>query len=42
MRFVVKARRHVSLQAYIKDWFAGVKTPSAVRRIVDINPYSFL
>ena len=42
MRFVVKARRDVSLQAYIKDWFAGVKTPSAVRRIVDINPYSFL
>ena len=42
MRFLVKARRGVSLQAYIRDWFAGVKTPSAVRRTVDINPYSFL
>lgn len=42
MRFLVKARRDVNLQAYIKDWFAGVKTPSAVRRTVDINPYSFL
>ncbi len=42
MRFLVKARRDVNLQAFIKDWFAGVKTPSAVRRVVDINPYSFL
>ena len=42
MRFLVKTRRGVNLQAYIRDWFAGVKTPSAVRRIVDINPYSFL
>lgn len=42
MRFLVKARRDVSLQAYLKDWFARVKTPASVRRIVDINPYSFL
>ena len=42
MRFLVKARRDVSLQAYLNDWLGRVKTPAAVRRSVDINPYSFL
>ena len=42
MRFLIKARRDVSLQAFLRDWFSKVKTPAAVRRIVDINPYSFL
>ena len=42
MRFLIKAGREVSLQAFLNDWLAQVKTPSSVRRIVDINPYSFL
>ena len=42
MRFLVKARRDVNLQAYLHDWLRRVKTPSSVRRVVDINPYSFL
>lgn len=42
MRFLIKARRDVSLQAFLRDWFSKVKTPAAVRRIIDINPYSFL
>lgn len=42
MRFLVKARRDVSLQAYLSDWLQRVKTPSAVRCVVDINPYTFL
>lgn len=42
MRFLVKARRDVSLQAYLADWLSRVKQPGAVRRIVDINPYTFL
>ncbi len=42
MRFLVKARRDVNLQAYLNDWLSRVKTPSSVRRTVDINPYSFL
>jgi len=42
MRFLIKARRDVNLQAYLADWLSKVKTPSQVRRIVDINPYSFL
>ncbi len=42
MRFLVKARRDVNLQAYLNDWLPRVKTPASVRRIVDIDPYSFL
>ncbi|MBL4618919.1 MAG: primosomal protein N', partial [Marinicaulis sp.] len=42
MRFLIKARRDVNLQSYLADWLRRVKTPSAVRRVVDINPYSFL
>ncbi len=42
MRFLVKARRDVNIQAYLNDWLPKVKTPSSVRRVVDIDPYSFL
>ena len=42
MRFLVKARRDVSIQAYLKDWLSKVKTPNSVRRVVDIDPYNFL
>ncbi len=42
MRFLIKAGRNVSLQAYLNDWLPRVKTPGPVRRVVDINPYSFL
>ncbi len=42
MRFLVKARRDVNIQAYLDDWLPKVKMPSSVRRVVDIDPYSFL
>ncbi len=42
MRFLVKARRDVSIQAYLDDWLPKVKMPASVRRVVDIDPYSFL
>ncbi len=42
IRLLVKARRDVNLQAYLKAWLSRVKTPASVRRIVDIDPYSFL
>ncbi len=42
MRLLVKAKRNVSLQAYLADWLAKVKVPGPVRVTVDINPYSFL
>ena len=41
LRFLVKARRDLSLQAFIGDWLARVKTPASVRRTIDIDPYSF-
>ncbi len=42
MRFLVKARRDVNLQAYLDDWLPRVKMHGSVRRVVDIDPYSFL
>ncbi len=42
VRFLVKSRRDISLQNYLRDWFGTVKIPSSVRRTVDIDPYAFL
>ncbi|MBT8471110.1 MAG: primosomal protein N' [Marinicaulis sp.] len=42
MRFLIKARRNVSLQAFLNDWLSRVRTPSSVRRTIDINPFSFM
>ncbi|MHA7871715.1 MAG: replication restart helicase PriA, partial [Hyphococcus sp.] len=42
MRFLVKTRRDVSVQAYLADWLSRAKTPAAVKLSVDVNPYSFL
>jgi primosomal protein N' (replication factor Y) len=41
-RFLVKAGREVNLQAVIRQWLGAVRTPSAIRVQVDIDPYSFL
>ena len=42
VRFLVKARRDVHIQRYLDAWLTGVKLRGAVRRSVDIDPYSFL
>ncbi|MEM9706561.1 MAG: primosomal protein N', partial [Pseudomonadota bacterium] len=42
MRFLVKARRSVDVQRYVRTWISDVRLPSAVRRVIDIDPYSFL
>jgi len=42
VRLLAKSRRDVHLQAYLSDWLGAVKTPSGVRRSVDVDPYSFL
>ena len=42
MRFLVKTRRDVNVQAYLGAWLSAVKTPAAVRRSVDVDPYNFL
>jgi primosomal protein N' (replication factor Y) len=41
-RFLVKAGRNVNLQAVLRQWLGGLKTPASVRVQVDIDPYSFL
>lgn len=42
VRFLIKAARGRSLQAFTADWLSRVKAKNAVRRVVDIDPYSFL
>jgi primosomal protein N' (replication factor Y) len=42
MRFLVKARRNIHIQRFMGDWLRRVKIKGAVRRVVDIDPYSFL
>jgi primosomal protein N' (replication factor Y) (superfamily II helicase) len=41
-RFLLKAKRHVNIQAVLRQWLAKVKVPGSVRAQVDIDPYSFL
>ncbi len=42
IRFLVKARRNLDIQRFIKAWIGRVKIKAAIRRVVDIDPYSFL
>jgi primosomal protein N' (replication factor Y) len=42
IRFLVKARRNVSIQNFLAAWLGAAKLPGAVRRTVDIDPYGFL
>jgi len=42
LRFLVKARRDVDVQAFLNAWLRKVKLPGAVARILDVDPYSFL
>ena len=41
-RFLVKTERQVNIQAVLRQWLGGVRTPTAVRIQVDVDPYSFL
>ncbi len=42
IRMLVRARRDVNLQAFLKDWVSTLKLPPAIRRTIDIDPYSFM
>ncbi|GAB4517952.1 MAG: primosomal protein N' [Amphiplicatus sp.] len=42
MRFLVKTRRDIDIQAYVRAWLTRARLPGAVRRVVDIDPYTFL
>jgi primosomal protein N' (replication factor Y) len=41
-RFLVKCRRDVAPQAFIRPWLRGLKWPGDLRLQIDIDPYSFL
>jgi len=42
-RLLIKAPREIDIQAYLREWNAGLpKLPNDVRVSVDIDPYSFL
>ena len=41
-RLLLKAKRGVNVQSYVRRWLGAVTTPSSVRLQVDVDPYSFL
>lgn len=42
IRFLLRARRDFNVQSYLDHWLSPLKVPGPVRRIIDIDPYSFL
>ncbi len=41
-RFLLKARRGLRPQPFLRQWLAAVRIPSQTRLQIDIDPYSFL
>ena len=41
-RFLVQAPKNVDVSAFMRAWMGRMKPPSAVRVVLDIEPYSFL
>jgi primosomal protein N' (replication factor Y) len=41
-RLLVMCAREVDIQAYLRQWLAGVKPRGSLRLNVDVDPYSFL
>lgn len=41
-RFLVRARRGINVQAYLKAWLGDIKPKGSVRLAIDVDPYSFL
>jgi primosomal protein N' (replication factor Y) len=41
-RLLVQARRDLPLPAILRDWLARVPLASAVRVVIDVDPYSFV
>ena len=41
-RFLVKCRRDVAPQPFVRAWLKGLKWPGDLRLQIDIDPYSFL
>ncbi len=41
-RILIRTPRGKNLSAVIRDWMAGIKSPSALKIMIDIDPYTFL
>ena len=41
-RYLVKARRGINVQAFIRAWLGTVKPTGSLRLAIDVDPYSFL
>ena len=41
-RFLIKTKKEINIQKVIKIWLQSIKTPSAIKLVIDIEPYSFL
>ena len=41
-RFLVKAKREVNIQGFLKQWLEGVKPKGSLALQVDVDPYNFL
>ena len=41
-RFLVKAKREVNVQAFLRLWLADVKPKGSLALQVDVDPYNFL
>ncbi len=42
VRFLVKSRRDINIQAYLEEWLKPAKPRGSVRLAVDVDAYSFL
>ena len=41
-RFLVKARREVNVQAFLRDWLKDIKPKGSIHLGIDVDPYNFL
>ena len=41
-RFLIKTKKEINIQKVIKIWLQNTKIPSAIKLVIDIEPYSFL
>ncbi len=41
-RFLVKAKREVNIQNFLREWLKDVKPKGSLHVAVDVDPYSFL
>lgn len=41
-RFLIKAKKNISVQKYLRKWLSLIEVPTGIKLKIDIDPYSFL